>query len=440
MADWRDRIKSPKYTSPSGEVFVFEYEDFERARSKKIGKFDFPSLNGTYLQDLGGAGATLPMKIIFSGADHDTEADRFFNATGEIGPATLMHPRYGTLIVLPLSVKQIDAVKTKGNQTTFQVSFQETLENVSPEQANDAVSDIDESTDELKDAGGTAYGNTQTIPDGATEAIETQETLSMLDSIESSLDGLLEDSAEFAAAIDEVRGNIEEFIDKPITLLNTLSEIVLMPARSIGNTINAVTGGYIELVRTFNNATDLDRIKNVTVGSLDDHLAVSDSSTASANINSAQRNQTMSLIAMSGLCRSATVFAGQEAFLTRADAVAMSETITELWQEIRQKFDSIQTEFSNIEQLEYQWSADPELFSIASEIVKSTISGIVAVSFGLYTERSVVLAEDSDVITLSFRLYNDVSNSAVQKLIDTNALKGEEILMVPKGKEIFYYA
>ncbi|HAV1412728.1 DNA circularization N-terminal domain-containing protein [Vibrio parahaemolyticus] len=468
MTDWRDRLKSPKYTSPSGEVFVFEYEDLERSRSKKVGKFDFPALNGTYLQDLGNVGGTYPIKVIFSGAEHDTEADRFFNATGEIGAATLDHPRYGTLRVLPLSVKQVDAVKTKANQTTLLVTYQETLENTYPIKSDDAVSDIDENTEQLKDAGGSAYGDVQDLPDGVAETIEKQETLSMLDSIEDNLNGLLDDSAEFAAAIDEVRENIDEFIEKPITLLNTLSEVVLMPARAIGNTINAVTGGYIELVRVFNNATDIDRIKNLTVGSLDDHLSsndssssssggtsgssdvestsssssvlVSDPSTASANINSAQRNQTMSLIAVSGLCRSATVLAGRGAFSTRSDAIAMSESIIELWEETRQQFDSIQTEFVGVGQLEYQWSADPEQFSITNEIVKSAVNGIVSVSFGLYTERSVILAEDSDIITLSFRLYGDVSNATVQKLIDTNSLKGEEILMLPEGKEIFYYA
>ena len=439
MIDWRERLKPPRYTSPSGEVFVFEYEDLERNRDKSIGKFNFPMLNGTYLQDMGNDGTVLPLRVIFSGADHDTQADKFFKATGENGVSTLDHPRYGNIRVVPISVRQFDALKSKANQTSFLVNFQETLEDIYPKKSDDSISDIDDNTESLKDAGGNAYGGAQKLPDASAMSIEKQETLSMLDSIESSLNELMEDSAEFAAAIDEVRENIDELIEKPITMINTISEIVLMPARAIGNTINSMTSGYIELVRVFNDATDIDRITNLTTGSLDSHL-VSDTSTASANINSSQRNQTMSLIAISGLCRSTTVLAAEGAFSTRAQAVAATESIISLWEETRQKFDSIQTSFLGVGQLEYQWSTDPELFSITNEIVKSSVNGIVEVSYGLYTERSIVLAEDSDIISLSYRLYGNVLNETVQKLIDTNSLKGEEILMVPEGKEVFYYA
>jgi hypothetical protein len=84
--------------------------------------------------------------------------------------------------------------------------------------------------------------------------------------------------------------------------------------------------------------------------------------------------------------------------------------------------------------------ADDELNRLAGIAVASAVGNITDLSFGLYTERVLVLVEPSNIISLSAKLYGSVDNCVVQKLIDTNSLKGEEILFVPAGKEIVYYA
>ena len=436
---WDLRLRTPRYISPSGKVFEFEYQDVERARDKKVGAFDFPRLNGSYFQDLGNKGSAYVMRISFSGENHDEIADQFFDATGERGPATLEHPRYGTLIVLPLSVKQTDALTTKANTTTFVVDCRETLEGSYPKSNTDAISEIDNSMDELSIVGADKYEQKHKIPDGAAASIDKQETGSLLDSIENSLNGLMEDSANFAASIDEVRANIDELISKPATMVNQLSEIISMPARAIGNTVDMVTGGYINLVQTVNSATDMERISNLVTGSLDNHRVL-DTSTASANINSSQRNYTLSLSAITALARSIVMFASNGSLTTRAQAILLCENLSDLWEETQQRYDRIQSNFVGLGQLEYQWSQDDELNRLAGIAVASAVGNITDLSFGLYTERVLVLVEPSNIISLSAKLYGSVDNCVVQKLIDTNSLKGEEILFVPAGKEIVYYA
>lgn len=436
---WDSRLRTPKYISPSGKVFEFEYQDVERSRDKKIGAFDFPKLNGSYFQDLGNKGVGYLTRMSFTGEDHDEIADKFFDATGEIGPATLEHPRYGTKRVLAISVKQTDALTTKANTTSFVVDCRETLEGIVPKSNNDALSEIDSSADKLKEEGAEKYEEKHKIIDGGSVSIDKQETENLLDDIESSLNGLMEDSANFAASIDEVRANIDELINKPATIINQISEIISMPARAIGNTVDTVTGGYINLVNSINNATDTDRISNLVTGSLDNHL-VSDESTASANINSSQRNYTLSLTTIVALSRAITIFASNGSLTTRKQAIELSESLADLWEDTQQKYDSIQSEFTDIGQLEYQWSQDDELSNSSNKAVVSAIGNITELAFGLYTERVLLLDRPSNIISLSAKLYGSVENSVVQKLIDTNSLKGEEILLVPAGKEILYYA
>ena len=38
---WDLRLRTPRYISPSGKVFEFEYQDVERARDKKVGRLIF---------------------------------------------------------------------------------------------------------------------------------------------------------------------------------------------------------------------------------------------------------------------------------------------------------------------------------------------------------------------------------------------------------------
>ena len=77
---WQDRLLDGAYTPPRGPQLGFQYENVSHTVNKKTSSFEFPTGDGTYVQDLGSSGRQFPMRLFFTGQDHDTEANTFMDA------------------------------------------------------------------------------------------------------------------------------------------------------------------------------------------------------------------------------------------------------------------------------------------------------------------------------------------------------------------------
>jgi len=65
----------------------------------------------------------------------------------------------------------------------------------------------------------------------------------------------------------------------------------------------------------------------------------------------------------------------------------------------------------------------------------------VKVSFSLVPERSIVLDRPRTIIDLCAQLYpRDNLDEKLDFLINTNDLSGDELLELPRGRKILYYA
>lgn len=130
---WEDRLKTPSYTSPSGEVIEFIYEDVSNEFDKHTTAFNFPDADGTFVQDLGRSGRRFPFRVFFSGPDYDEDADKFDSMLSETGIGTLQTPNYGRFKVVPFGrIKRRDDLKTRANQAVIEVEFFETNELLFP--------------------------------------------------------------------------------------------------------------------------------------------------------------------------------------------------------------------------------------------------------------------------------------------------------------------
>ena len=66
---WQDRVKPAAYESPSGRRIEFLFENVAESFGKKTTAFEFPDVDGTFVQDLGRTGNRLPLRIIINGDD-----------------------------------------------------------------------------------------------------------------------------------------------------------------------------------------------------------------------------------------------------------------------------------------------------------------------------------------------------------------------------------
>ncbi len=195
---WQDRLREAAYRSPDGTRTAFLFQDVSRTVEKKTAAFDFPDADGTLVQDLGHKGRRYPLRLMFSGDNHDVEADAFELTLLEKGAGVLEHPRYGQVDVVPFGeITQRDDLKTRANQTVIEVTFWATIGTAYPTGQADAAAVALAAVDAYQAAA------SQELEDAL--EIDTQfEDVTFQDQWEGFLDNVESATAEIAAASAEL--------------------------------------------------------------------------------------------------------------------------------------------------------------------------------------------------------------------------------------------
>jgi len=142
---YADRLRILKYTSPNGTIFTLQFDDLSRNGTRKISVSEAPDKDLPSIQDLGLAAEKYPVDVYISGADYDKQADRFFNALREKGPAQLSHPRWGDMQVIPLSFSQVEKFVDGARRAVFSIDFVRASEETFPVVATADSADIEDS-------------------------------------------------------------------------------------------------------------------------------------------------------------------------------------------------------------------------------------------------------------------------------------------------------
>ena len=74
------------------------------------------------------------------------------------------------------------------------------------------------------------------------------------------------------------------------------------------------------------------------------------------------------------------------------------------------------------------------------DIASITIKAGLEVSFSLPVKVSFFTNRARTILDLCYELYQNIDDDILEYFIKTNGLTGEEIIMVPQGTEIIYYA
>lgn len=402
---WTDRVKEAAYISPSGERYTFEFENVSVARSKKTTPFEFPDVDGTYVQESGSTGRSFPFQCIFWGADYDRQADAFDAALFEVGTGKLEHPIYGTIDVVPTgTITRRDDLKTAANQAILEVTFMSTIGLIYPSAQNDPASELITTVDDFNTTMAAEFEGNIDL-DTAVKAATFKSTYeSFLGQVEDGLasiaavsDGV---SAEFNAINASINRGLNVLIDQPLALAFQTMQLIQAPARAFGS-ISAKLAAYRNL------ATSLVSKKSATPTA----FYTADLFTAT-------------------YATGAILSTVNTQFDTRVAAIQSAAAILELFDEISAWKDSNLTELNIID----TGSAYQQL----QKAVALTAGFLVEVSFTLKQERKIVLDRARTIVDLTAELYGAIDDN-LDFLINSNDLSGSEILELPKGREVVYY-
>lgn len=410
---WQDRLVEPSYTAPSGTRISFSYEDVAMNFDKHTSVYDFPDASGSFVQDLGRSGRRFPLRVIFFGDNYDLEANVFEAMVEEQGIGKLQHPIYGLHDVVPFGrVSRTDNLKTAGNQAIFEVTFFETNTLLFPASTTSPASDLNAAITAYLEAAPVEYETTLSTVTTVEEVASLDRFRSVVDQVESGLKDVTAFVAEqqrvFEAVFDSINGAIDTFISDPLTLGFQVGQLVQIPARS--------TAAIVDRLKAYGNL-----VENLTTNG----TIYTPGSDSQPN-NSFHTDD----LFVSNLVMGAASAVLNNEFITKTDAVAAAETILGFcdaftaWREAN--FESL----SSIDTGEaYQRVLDG--CSIAAGF-------LVAISFTLKQERSIITVRPRTPIDLVAELYGTVDTD-LDFFITSNNLVGGDIIEIPAGREVVYY-
>jgi hypothetical protein len=125
---------------------------------------------------------------------------------------------------------------------------------------------------------------------------------------------------------------------------------------------------------------------------------------------------------------------------TKAQAIATAETISGLFNSITNSLETAQDAFTD-KSLDEQYFSQKKSFTEAVILMGQVVQYLQIISYDLAVEKRFILDRPRCPIDLVVSEYGELgdNDSNLDLFIRTNKLKGEEILLLPAGKEIVIY-
>jgi len=438
---WQERLREAAYRSPGGTRTVFLFEDVSREVEKKTSAFNFPDADGTYVQDLGFNGRRYPLRVIFSGNDHDLQADAFEQSLLERGAGVLEHPRYGQADVVPFGeIKQRDDLKTRANQTVIEVVFWATIGTAYPtgqaDGAAQALAAVEAFTatasQELEDA-------IQT--DTRIEEVTFRDQWSgFLNSVEGVLGGITEASEEverqFTAISDSINRGLSVLVTQPLTLATQTQALIKAPARATTQ-IGQRLAAYGNLADSIINGGS-NRIGIGGVGAPQTVRPTNDSRAANELASRVVFARGAVSGSVSAAMRSARAPQEEGGYSTQPQALAAAEQLLGQFERVA---DWTDTNYREIDKTGIESARVVDTGAGYQQLQKAVALAageLVNLAFNLKQERRLILNEPRSVFALVGQYYGDIDTN-LDFFINSNGLTGSEMLEVPQGREIVVY-
>ena len=440
---WKNRIIQAIYTSPSGEEFVGQFEDVSKTISKKTTPFDFPDVDGTFVQDLGKKGRRYPLRWVFWGENYDAEAERFDNALEEKGAGQLQHPFYpGVFDVVPVGdITRVDALKTAGNQAVYNITFWETIEIVFPVSELSAKNAINIKIDDFagvitSDGTVSSVGAAPEYFDDSLSVVSSTETVNFVDAAKAALRKVKAAMAKIAAtsadiqrqftdAFDLIDNAIDTLVGAPTLLAAQLIEFTRLPSQAAAS-IGAKLDSYTTLISSFTGGpsnqfepSSLDSVPGNNFA-INDLLASSSvismiESTVSDEANFSTRTGTIEAIeSMQAAFDQYVAWSDTNRDALVAGGSANRKPGTNDLIDTGESYQSLQ-----------------DALAIAS-------GRLTEIVFTALQERSVTLDRNRSLLDFAGEFYGEI-DTKIDFIIESNKLTGSEILELPKGRKMLYY-
>lgn len=441
---WQDRLQEAAYTAPDGTRITFSYSDVSQTIRKKTVAHDFPDVDATFVQDQGLRGSTYPLRVFFSGDDHDLAAAQFVAALKQKGPGILEHPVFGQRDVIPFGdITHRNDLVSAANQSVFDVVFWETVLAIYPETDSATSGAVDQAAIDFEDANAEQFE--AAVDPNESAFLSNMQALQ--DGAESVLKRAQDGTAKLTNKMNRISRGIDDtlttFVGGPLTLAHQVRQFVTAPARSL-RLLRDRLEAYKSMVESIAAGTGTSPDNGAGIGTSVAGAGVVDPGNGVPGLLGVAANlfQANAIFAQTSILGFALAVSG-ETFTTRTEALQASLELIDVFD------DFVAWSDSNYEVLAAASPGpDPtrpnstgpgaidtgETYQALLDVVAAAARQIVAASFELATEQVLVIDTPRTAIDLVAELYGDLDR--FDEFVDSNRLTGSEILELSRGTRV----
>lgn len=420
---WKTRLKEAAYTSPSGTRIAFAFVALSREITKRTVGFDFPGIDDSYIQENGYSARRYPMRVYFSGSNHDVTATAFEKALLERGAGQLEHPMYGTFTVVPFGdITRREDLVDAANQSVIEVTFFTTTGAVYPSASTSPKSEIRAKLDEYNAKYATQFDDErarlkQSVTADANLAARVRGVLTKASSTLSKVAAV--NTAvlnEFRAIQSDINFGLDVLVGQPLQLAIQLNNLIQTPAKALA-AIEERLDGYRSLAASIISSPDsagaldgstIDRVRQKLIGDF-------------------QVDQLTVMGAVSGSVASVV----NNTFTSKPQALAAAEAVLEQFADAIEWQD---TRLAGLDQI------DPgDAYQALRDAVSLVAGYLIEISSTLVPERRLALDRARTILDVCAEVYGTLDDDKLNFLIASNDLSGDELLELPRGRVIKYY-
>lgn len=389
-----------------GKTYSPQWLNAAKVKEWNTAEFDYIGVKGTLVRRAKVRGRKYALEIYFQGEEHLSVVEAFETSTEDPRPWTILHPFYGEITVQPISLnfdnKDLNLTKIMGQ-------VMETIEANNPKFTINPVDKVILDKEALDET--TAEILVYDIPEPDQENLNlfTDNVVTLYKEGKKKIENALDAEAYFNA-FNEANRAITDLTQFPLESMRKIQAIINAPflfADTVKNRIDTMVNQFNLLRSSLNN---LLRKSNKKIYEINQGTLVSAIASA-AVVNYKYAN--------------------------RGDVVNTIDRISSIYDQHILDLDSIQNENGGNPA---SYIPDANSITQISDLVGFVISNLFQIAINAKQERSFFLEDDTNVITLTQRLYGiDEQNTMIDQLISDNEIGLNEMLGLRKGRKIVYY-
>lgn len=429
--NWAERLQgSVDFISPSGKEFKAKWRGSERSIDKKLGIIAYPKVAGNVVQDMDVQSTIHPIPFSFDGENNDKTADSFLTACKERGVWEITHPVYGFAELQLMSItERLDPILS-GGITSFDSTWIEAIDESILMTARELADLINGSCDDLNISAAQQFANkikqgTEKLKAGIKTAVKGVQNLSdfVLDPFKSISDSI---DSSFNAIQDGINDSLNATVLETKALAGQIQNLIELPALTM-NSFRSRMDGYDDLSDGFTSM-----------------LPGNSSSTSNLTASIDEKNNDA---ITQGLALNAATVANAQIAITSTDLKTRSQAI-EAAQSIADSFDvklkaletrQKDTENADIDSQYFAWS---QSYADAALLTSQVVQYLITSAFDLAIEKYIVLDRPRAPIEIAITEYGALGENDYyfHLFCDSNKLTGDELLLLPRGKQVVIYA